>query len=631
MCGLVAVLDRRRRPNREAVDRGLDAIAHRGPDSASTWQSPGGEIVLGHKRLSLVDLATGDQPVVNETGTIHAIVNGEFYGFEAIRADLESRGHRFRSKSDSEILIHLYEDHGTACVHHLRGEYAFVLWDETDQSLFAGRDRFGIKPLFYAHIDGRLSFASEVKALHATGVSPAWDERAFLQTLTIGSTVTRSLFRDVTSLAPGCHLVEKAGAVTIRRYWDFDFLPEHDIAPRSDADYAEEFLAMFDDAVRVRMRADVPIGCYLSGGLDSCSILALMSKHAGTPIQAFTLGFDHPGYDETALAREMARHAGADLTLVPVDQAALAASFSDSVWHAEKFFFNAHGVGKYLLSAAVHDAGYKAVLTGEGADEILAGYAHFRLDALRRAGGDTARTSEKALVDANEVSQILLMTSASAAPVPSLADRLGYTPAFTEPWRVNCQRMAGILPPGFDPSEEYASWLEEMDVAGQMTGRDVVNQSLYLWNETALPGYMLTILGDRMEMAHSIEGRLPFLDHHLVEFTRSLPVSQKIKGNTEKFVLREAMRPVLPAAVSGRQKHPFTAPPTLLDPDGPFYGMVRDVLSGPSLAGLPCLDTRALRKTLDRLPDMDPAERITWEVPLTAIFSGCLLAEQFRL
>ncbi len=590
MCGIVAAYGQGASTCVDAIHRGLKVLGHRGPDATHLWQSPTGQVILGHTRLSIIDLRTGDQPLTNEGETLHLVVNGEFYGFEEIRNDLTARGHRFRTKSDSEILLHLYEEYGVECLHHLRGEYAFVLWDERQGVLFAARDRFGIKPLFYSETKEALFFASEVKALHACGVEAAWDEEGFLRTFGLaGNTTGRTHFRRVRSIPPAHDLLAKSGRVSTYKYWDFDYPEERDIPTLPDGEHAERFLAVLDEAVRLRMRADVPVGCYLSGGLDSCCALALMARHSASPVRAFSLAFDHPAYDESPIAREMAQLAGAEFTTIPVTQASLADDFSDAVWHGETFFANAHIVAKFALSRAVHEAGYKVVLTGEGADEILAGYPHFRLDLSRNGSGAEGSPLQESLASANTVSRGLLLPDDDAPPSPVFLKRLGYVPACIEARQSVLYKLRPILPESFEPSQLHELLLSKLDVEGQMSGRHVVNQSLYFWNKTTLPGYILTILGDRMEMSHSVEGRVPFLDHRVVECTRTLPVTQKIHGGTEKFVLREAMRPLLTTTVYQRQKHPFLAPPALLNPKERLHQMMQDTLRGPALDAIPFL------------------------------------------
>jgi asparagine synthase (glutamine-hydrolysing) len=633
MCGIIAAFDPNGGSSLAAIQRGLHVLHHRGPDAACTWQSPGGHASLGHARLSIIDLTTGDQPLANEDGSIHVVVNGEFYDFEEIRKELESRGHWFRTRSDSEIVLHLYEEYGTEFVHRLRGEYAFVLWDERTRLIVAGRDRFGIKPLFYSRQNGGFLFASEVKALHAAGVPPAWDDEAFLQAVTFFAPLSgRSLFRNVEQVPPGHYLLAGDGRFSIHSYWDFNYAREDEM-PREQCgeEYARQFRTVLEDAVRTRLRADVPVGCYLSGGIDSCSILGLMALHAGNRVRAFSLSFDDPRYDESPIAREMAERAGAEITVVPISHGSLADDFSDAIWHGENLFANAHCVAKFALSRAVRKAGFKVVLTGEGADEIIAGYPHFRLDAARHRGGVEGEALLQALGTGNSVSRGLLMPDGDVKPLSAFMERLGYSPAWIETRESVVRHIGDVLPGSFHSDCLYSRLLDSLDIPGQLEGRHVVNQSLYLWNKTALPGYILTILGDRMEMAHSVEGRVPFLDHKVVEFTRALPVSQKIRGTVEKFVLREALRPLLTPTVYARQKHPFLAPPAILKPDEPLHQLLQDTLRGPALRSIPFFNRDAVIGTLDRAITMDDAGKTALEIPLMMLLSACILGQRFHL
>jgi asparagine synthase (glutamine-hydrolysing) len=644
MCGIIAVSDSRvsSRPASpaDAVRLGLATLHHRGPDAQHDWESTDHRVALGHARLSIIDLAGGDQPLANEDKSIHAIVNGEFYDFERIRAGLKSRGHHFRTHSDSEILLHLYEDLGVECVHRLRGEYAFVLWDSRRRLLFAGRDRFGIKPLFYSEIEGRLHLASEVKALHAAGVPAAWDDQGFADTLTFLNTAPRSLFRNVSVVPPGHYLVAREGGISLHRYWDWDFAREDEMPPeRPEQEYVEEFRSRLDDAVNTRLRADVPVGCYLSGGIDSCSVLALMARHAPGRVRAFSLGFDHAMYDEGPIAREMAEKTGAEFTLIPISHADIARDLSDAVWHCETFFINGNSAAKFALSRAVRDAGYKVVVTGEGSDEVLAGYPFFRMDLIRHRGsamavsgnGTGSLDSQESLRQRNAASAGLMLATTPVAPTPAFLERLGYFPAFVEARKSALERMGSALAIRSTIDDLLGGLLDRLDVAGQMTGRHVVNQSLYAGNKTVLPNYILTALGDRVEMAHSIEARLPFLDHHVVEFTRRLPVSMKINGTTEKYILREALRPMLTPTVYNRQKHPFLSPPALLKPEEPLHALLQDTLRGPALDRVPYFDRGGTVRLLDESSRMDDAGKIAVESTLMIMLSACILADRFHL
>ena len=312
MCGIVAAFSRRDSVSAVALQRGTQSLHHRGPDGHRHWISRDCRVGLGHTRLSIIDLVTGDQPIASEDGRTHIVVNGEFYGYEPIQRELEDDGHRLRTRSDSEIALHLYEELSTECLHRLRGEFAFVIWDEANRVMFAARDRFGIKPLFYAFHGETLYFASEVKALFAMGVPARWDAESVGQTVEFGGHTMRTLFDGVFQIPAGHYLLATDRHVQVKQYWDFHYPKAEEATTLSDAEYSAELRHVLEEAVRLRLRADVPVGCYLSGGLDSCSMLGLAARHHPEPIRAFTLTFDHGNYDEEKEAREMAAKAGAE-------------------------------------------------------------------------------------------------------------------------------------------------------------------------------------------------------------------------------------------------------------------------------------------------------------------------------
>jgi asparagine synthase (glutamine-hydrolysing) len=588
--------------------------------------------------LSIIDLATGDQPIASEDEQTRVIVNGEFYGFETIQRELESRGHKLRTRSDSEIALHLFEDYGVQCLHQLRGEFALVLWDARRRMLFAARDRFGIKPLFYAWHREALYFASEAKALFAAGVPARWDEESVYHSVNFAGHQVRTLFDGVHQVPPGHYLIATERHLRVTPYWDFNYPPSSRTVPaRPDEEYAAEFRHALEEAVRIRLRADVPVGVYLSGGLDSCSVLGLAARHHPEPIKAFTLTFEQADYDEGPIALEMAARSGAEYHPIPITQRDLADNFADAIAQTETLCINAHGVAKYLLSRAVRDAGYKVVITGEGSDEVLGGYPHFRRDMLlyNREGQDPAEIAKllEWLEEHNTVSRGLLLPDGEIGDVARVKRILGYVPSWIETFSSRAVKLRPLL--SADIVERYSardgSWaiLDDVDVRGQLSGRDPLHQSLYLWSKTVLSGYILTMLGDRMEMAHSIEGRVPFLDHHVVEVIASQPVNQKIRGMTEKFVLREAVRDVITDTVYRRQKHPFLSPPATLNPDDTFHTYVQDTLRGPALASMPFFNQAAVVALLDRLPGMDTGARVAHDQVLMLLVSMCALQGRY--
>jgi asparagine synthase (glutamine-hydrolysing) len=640
MCGIVAMFARAGGVRGELLECATRRLHHRGPDGRRHWVSSDRTVGLGHARLSIIDLSTGDQPIASEDERTRIVVNGEFYGYEAIQRELEGRGHRLRTRSDSEIALHLYEEAGAQCLRQLRGEFAFVLWDETRRRLVAARDRFGIKPLFYAWHDGTLILASEVKALFAAGVPARWDHESVFHAVSFGGQQMRTLYDGVFQVPPGHVLIATEQHLQLNQYWDFDYPRAGDPAlERSDADYIAEFRHQLEDAVRIRLRADVPVGVYLSGGLDSCSVLGLAAKYHPDPIRAFTLTFEHAAYDEGAIAEEMAARAGAEYIPIPIGQRALADNFADAIAQTETVCVNAHGVAKYLLSRAVRDAGYKVVLTGEGSDEILGGYAHFRRDVLlyNREGQDpeSIQTLLTWLDEHNSVSRGLLLPDGEVGRLDAVKRTLGFVPSWIETFSTRAVKMRALLAPDFQqrfgPAEGTYGILDEVNARSQLEGRDALHQSLYLWSKTVMAGYILTMLGDRMEMAHSIEGRVPFLDHKLVELIARQPVRMKVRGMTEKYVLREAVHDSITDTVYRRQKHPFLSPPATLNPEDTFHTYVQDTLRGRVLASMPFFDQKQVVDLLDRLPSMDVGARTANDQVLMQVVSMCVLHERLGL
>ncbi len=641
MCGIAAFFSQDKPISAHALRAATRSLHHRGPDSHGAWISRDTRVGLGHSRLSIIDLSTGDQPISSEDGRIHIVVNGEFYDFERQRRELEQRGHRFRTRSDSEIALHLYEEFGTQCLEHLRGEFAFVLWDERNRLLLAARDRFGIKPLHYAVQGGTLYVASEVKALFAAGVPACWDQEYFYQHSTGPAMADRTLFEGVHQVPPGHYLAASQHGQRLFRYWEFYYPPAQELAnsKRDDRSYVEEFSAVFEEAIRLRMRADVPVGCYLSGGLDSCATLGFAARNAPGPIKAFTLTFDQAAYDESEVAQEMAQLAGADFYPIPIRQADIADHFEDSVWHSETLCSNGHGVSKFLLSRAVRDAGYKVVYTGEGSDEIFGGYVHFRTDMLRynTQGQDAAQVQRllQELEAANVVSRGLLIPAADSSGLESVERLLGFVPGCMrvfDTWgQLRKQILADDFKERFAGRDSARLFLDAFDISAVLEGRDPLNKSLFVWAKGFLPTYLLNILGDRMEMAHSIEGRVPFLDHRVVECVCRAPVSMKIRGMTEKYLLREAAKPVITDTVYRRQKHPFLAPPVSMLPGERFYQLMQDTLRSSVLGSIPFFDQKKVVGLLDRLPAMSEPDLLAWDPVLMTVLSACVIQKRFKI
>jgi len=610
MCGVVAIIGRG--ATTELVARGVAALSHRGPDGNGVKRWDG--CVLGHARLALVDVANGAQPIENEDGSIACVVSGELYDDARIRKELESRGHRFRTRSDSELVVHLYEEHGDDFVDHLRGEFAIVLWDAHARRLVCARDRFGVRPLVWARTDGGVAIASEAKALFAMGVGARLDDEAmWLSACAQYAPEDRTVFEGVRQVPAGTTIVFDDRGDRARRYWDLDLPREEeqrDVGP-------EELRAALDDAVAVRTRGDHgTTACALSGGLDSSSIAALASRHAR--IACFTIAFEEGEYEEAAIAERTAARLGAPLHVVSAPARALWDALPAAVAQSEGLSINLHVAAKWLLARDVKRAGHHVLLTGEGADEVLAGYPHFRRDLLLERGAEAGELAAR-----NGPSAGLMMPEGETRDTSAVKSTLGFVPSWIEAKAALGARASSLLAPDFtarfaarDPLGEIAASFDP----NQLAGRTRVDQAAYGWSKLALAGYILRTLGDGTEMAHAVEGRVPFLDHRFFEVARAAKTTLKIRGEVEKWILREAMKDVLPEEVIARRKHPLLAPPSA-------SAEAADLLRSRALPAM--FDAARVRKTLERLEHAPAKERALWDPPLMLVLTATLLARHY--
>lgn len=590
MCGVVGVLDPRG-VDPARLDAATDALAHRGPDGRGTWRGARGTVGLGHRRLALVDPQGGAQPVSSEDGRVVAVVNGEFYDDAAWRERLSGR-HQFRSRCDSELLVHLYEELGLDLLPQLRGEFAFVLWD--GRRLVAARDRFGVRSLVWGERDGALWVGSEVAALRAAGFPARWDPEALRRGLATQYVPDdRTLFAGIASLPPGGLLVAEGGRVRVTRWWVPSF-PER--PGRSDP---RAVRAALDDAVRVRLRGDARVGVQLSGGLDSTAVAALAAR-ASPGLPAFTVGFDGEGWDEAAQAQDMARQLDLDWKPLRLSADALIDALPDAIAHGGGLCNNAHVAAKYLLSAHVKAAGVSVVLTGEGSDEVFRGYPFLRAEVAE-------------LTEDHHGSRGVMVPGLDA-PVLGELERFGSVPVFVRAKAALGGRVAQLLRPGWVDPDPFRPWISSLP-AGHPVDRAVL-----LWCRTALSTYILRTLGDAMELAHGVESRLPFLDREVFAVARTHAVADAFTGGTTKAVLREALRGVVPEAVRVRPKHPFMAPPLGSTPRGRAF-LRRWLVE----ADVPFLDRGRTAVALERMARLDPEARQAWEPAWMVALSASIL------
>ncbi|MEM7466106.1 MAG: asparagine synthase (glutamine-hydrolyzing) [Pseudomonadota bacterium] len=634
MCGLIAVFSSTTIDRNLDLDAALASLNHRGPDASNIWFCDSDAVVLGHARLSIMDPEGGAQPM--HTDDIHIVVNGEFYDFEEIKKDLQARGAQFRTDSDSEILIHLYRRYGIESLAYLRGEFAFVLWDKKAGRVFAARDRFGIKPLFYHHKGDHLIFASEIKAIKEMGIRLEWDEENIFN-LSAGFVMdpTRSVFKGVYQIPPGNLLLRTRFDERLVEYWNYDYNNIYDEnSSYSDTDLLEQFGELFRESVQHRLRADVEVGCYLSGGIDSSSVLGLAASIREEPIRAFSISFEDSTYDELEPATAMAEMAGANLSSISVSEQDLADNFADAIWHNEYVVANSHGVAKFLLSRLVRDLGCKVVLTGEGADEALAGYPHFRQDLIRHC---YSKDEQEKLLDrignSNKAHKGLVFDT-DIQTVDMLQNSIGMTPSYLQVHINAAARAEAFLSPDFYSHYSGATSIDR--VLSSIDYRPIssahpVNKANYFWNKTTFPSYVLTVLADRMEMSHSIEARLPFLDHVLFEFCQRLPIEMKIRDLTEKWILRESTKERVTKQIYATHKNPFTAPPSTLNTSGSLFSYVNDTLGSQDAIQLPFFEMKKVLGVLGNTDAIPLEQRINFDAVVMMMASLVELKRSFNL
>ena len=580
MCGLAGIARGTGGPIDEATLRRMGgAIRHRGPDGFGLYV--GQAVGLVHVRLAIIDLAGGAQPLANEDGSIVVAFNGEIYNYRVLRRELVSLGHRFATASDTEVLVHGWEAWGEGLFERLDGQFAFALYDARREQVVLARDRFGVRPLFYAHRGADLIFGSEVKALLASGeIAAAIDPAGFDQALMLwGPRAPRTPFQGVRQLAPGSYAIWKRGAFRTARYWR----PRFDETPLAMPAAIERLDALLRQSVTDRLVADVPVGAYLSGGLDSSVVCRLAGEAAPGELRTFSIAFADPRFDERAHQRLVAEALGTRHTPLVIDGALIAESFPHAVWHAETPLLRTAPVPLYHLARLTRIHGITVVLTGEGADELFLGYDLFKEVLVRRFCLRQPESSRRPrlfrrlypyLQDAGRAGDLWGRFFLQAGPTDD--------PLFSHRPRFNLSgSIRDFYAPDFRAATQLHDPLAELvdTLPPEFSDWSPMNRAAYLELDTLLAGYLLAAQGDRMTAAHGVEGRYPFLDHRLFEFAAALPESLKLRGLRDKRVLRAWARTVLPPAAAARPKQPYRAPDA-----GSFFAphaasWLRDVVS----------------------------------------------------
>ncbi|MCJ8502110.1 asparagine synthase (glutamine-hydrolyzing) [Desulfatitalea alkaliphila] len=569
MCGISGILNltpNQQPPTPNQLTSMVSAIRHRGPDESGIYLDD--RIGLGHARLSIIGLQGGGQPIGNEDGTLWIIYNGEVFNYIELKPDLLAKGHRFTTDTDTEVLLHLYEEYGPACLEKINGQFSLAIWDNRKKELFLARDRVGIRPFFYTQCNNQLLFASEIKALLTHPQVPrAIDPKALHQIFTFWTTLREgTLFENIHELPPGHYMTVKGGRIDCRAFWTIPYYAPDQRWQGTLPEAGEALRELLLDAVRLRLRADVPVGAYLSGGLDSSLITALISRNFNNQLKTFSIGFQEGDFDESSYQRQMIAHLGTDHQQTLATNQLIRENFPDVIYHCEKPILRTAPVPLYLLSRLVRDNNFKVVLTGEGADEVFGGYNIFKEAKIRSFWAKQPRSTQRPRLLQKLYPYIFKNASRGSAFLYAFyAVKPGdlEDPCFSHRIRWNntgkntgffSNDLAAALS-GYAPDEQALA-----NLPPNFSTRDTLSRAQYLEMDIFLSNYLLSSQGDRPAMAHSLEIRLPFLDYRVIDFAARMPPHWKINGLNEKYILKKSFQGLIPDTVRTRPKQPYRAP-----------------------------------------------------------------------
>jgi asparagine synthase (glutamine-hydrolysing) len=567
MCGIAGILRLDGAPiDRDQPERMISTLQHRGPDGKGVHIA--GPIALAHARLSIIDLAGGTQPMCSIDRRLWITFNGEIFNYVELREELLAKGHRFATRSDTEVILNAYREYGEDCVQHFNGQWAFALWDVAARRLFLARDRMGVRPLFYAQNGGAFLFASEIKALIASGEVPAEiDLQGLDQIFTFWVTVApRTAFRDVFQLPPGHSMTVEDGHIRTRQYWSLSYAEDPELAAAPEERLAEQLLDLLEDATRIRLRSDVPVGAYLSGGIDSTVTTALAKRIAHDDLRTFSIAFEDTEFDERPYQQEASAFLRTQHNSVCCDSSDIARVFPEVIRHAEQPVLRAAPAPMFLLSQLVRDCGVKVVLTGEGADEVLGGYDIFKEAKIRQFWGRQPESSLRPLLLRRLYPY---MEGIQRQPAAYLRHFFRVTPEnLASPFFSHLPRWDLTVKLKLLLSEDVRETVSGFDAIAEMA--EMLPPDFDKWNyfgraehleaKHLMPGYILSSQGDRMAMAHSVEARHPFLDYRLVQFAARLPAQVKMRALDQKHLLKKACRGLIPNTILRRPKQPYRAP-----------------------------------------------------------------------
>jgi len=633
MCGIAGIYNHRLNISHHGgtLKSMLARISHRGPDECGILTSS--HMMMGNVRLNIIDLEGGTQPICDQTERYWVVLNGEIYNYIELRAELEKAGFHFQTHSDTEVLVQSYRRWGKECLKKLNGQFAFAIWDKESGDLFLARDRVGIRPLYYTFHNGTFLFASEIKALlQFPGFSPDINIRAIQQIFTFWAPLSpNTAFEQVYEVPPAHYMILKKGKPTIEKYWELSFSSTPEI---SLTRAMEEFEALLHDAVKLRLRSDVPVAAYLSGGIDSTATTHFIKAIQPDNLQTFSVGFQEDQYDETSYQNEASRYLGTHHTSFTCNNQDIARYFAKTIWHTEVPILRTAPVPMYFLSRLVRDHGIKVVVTGEGADEMLGGYNIFKETMIRQFWSKYPDSRYRPLLLKKLYPYIPYISNANPAMLKMF---FGYqlestaSPFYSHLIRWNnTSRLINYLSP--ERLNGTAHYRPQQDIHPKLpegfTSWNPLAKAQWLEINLFMSAYLLSSQGDRMAMANSVEGRYPFLDHRLMEFCASLPEHFKLNGLTEKYLLKKIMTRKIPDSIVKRSKQAYRAPISFMINNRDSSEMIQYALSPSKIGQFQLFDSKAVEKLKHKYARGTNISEID-NMALIGVVSSQMLFEQY--
>ncbi len=638
MCGIAGFIDPRKTfseaEGERILNRMMTRIHHRGPDECGLYLEHG--MGMGNVRLSIIDLSGGQQPLSNEDGSLWIVYNGEVFNYIELHAELIKKGHRFKTQSDTEVILHMYEEYGAEALQYLNGQFAFAIWDNQKKECFFARDRVGIRPLFYSDVNGALVFGSEIKALFEyPKIRRSFSSEALKEVFTFWTTLSpRTVFEGVYELPPGHFAWYRKGRFEIKKFWSLQFATASTRFNGTPGDALDQFRYLLTDSVELRLRSDVPVAAYLSGGLDSSATTALIRKVAPGHLNTFSIGFEDNVFDETEYQQQVSQYFQTNHKSIVCSATDIAEWFPKVVWHSEIPLLRTSPAPMMGLSKLVHEHGIKVVITGEGADEALAGYNIFKETLIRQFWSRQPQSKIRPLLLKKLYPYLPNISQASPGVLRMF---FGYQLEATDSpvyshllrWQNTSNIQKHFIPElnehlrHYHPVEQYAERIRP-----EIQGISLLAKAQLIETNVFMSGYLLSSQGDRMAMANSVEGRYPFLDYRLLEFAASLPDEFKLKGMNEKFILKELMSDELPTTVLKRHKQAYRAPilDAFLSSKVPDY--VNDQLSGDRIKECGVFNPVSVNNLISKIKTAQIPSEID-NMALVGILSTQLLFTQF--